>query len=318
MFVARSSTLPAAAWRTGLGSAVLWAETPFTVSYPAEPHEIAYLSVWALALLAANLVLLRLSLRPLSRLTARMQSIDLLQPGERLSVSGADELQGLLTAFNDMLDRLERERQVSSRRTIDREEAERRQLAGELHDEVGQGMTAVLLALQSALADLSGDSRTHVLDALSIARDTLDEVRGIARSLRPSVLDDLGLPYAIHALADVTEEQGGVEVERRIEFVLPPLPEPGELALYRIAQEAVTNALRHADARRIEICLQPKGRGVYLEIRDDGRGMLYANEVEGGGMRGMRERAVAVGTDLQIESRPGSGTRVWVSVEGCE
>jgi two-component system sensor histidine kinase UhpB len=272
------------------------------------------LTVGLLILLVANFVLLRASLRPLERLTQLMRSIDLLRPGSRLEVRGASELQTVQATFNEMLDRLERERRASSTRSVAREESERRRLAAELHDQVGQGLTAVLLQLRSAITDAPEPLRPRLLDVQSLARANLDEIRRIARRLRPSTLDDLGLPSALLSLADAAEDGGAPPVTRLVADDVPPLGEETELVLYRIAQEAITNAVRHAGASRIELTLETNGETVSLAVRDDGRGMIHAPSVERGGMRGMRERAVAIGADLALETSPGHGTSVRVRV----
>jgi two-component system sensor histidine kinase UhpB len=291
--------------------AVIMTITPGNDLQSASPHQLGLLTAGLGVLLIANILLLRFSLRPLLRLTRLMQRIDLLRPGDRLGVAGPSELNVVLSTFNDMLDRLERERQLSSSRSLGREEDERRRLASELHDQVGQGLTALLLQLKAALVEAPRSVREDLLEAQAIARANLDEVRRIARRLRPTVLDDLGLPYALLSLADATEEQTGVALERRVETSVPRLSDGAELALYRIAQEALTNAVRHAEATRIELLLEAADSGrVALTIEDDGRGMIYAPTVEGGGIRGMRERALAAGIAFSIRSRPGGGTIV--------
>ena len=143
---------------------------------------------------------------------------------------------------------------MSSSRSIGREEEERRRLAGELHDQVGQGLTALLLQLKTVIADAPEPLRAGLLDAQAIARENLDEVRRIARRLRPSVLDDLGLPYALLALADAAEEQADLLVVRRVDASTPRVSDSAELVLYRIAQEALTNTLRHANASSMSSC----------------------------------------------------------------
>jgi two-component system sensor histidine kinase UhpB len=244
-----------------------------------------------------------------------MGRIDLLQPGERLPAAGGRELNAVIDAFNAMLTRLERERRASSTRVLGEQEDERRLIARELHDQVGQGLTALLLQLKDAAAESSGSALASIAEAQGIARANLDEVRRIARRLRPTVLDDLGLPYALAALADAAEDQG-LTVVRDIREDTPRISATAELALYRIAQEALTNVARHAAASAVELVLRraDAGAAVRLEINDDGRGMLYAVEVEAGGIRGMRERALAVGADLTVATRPGGGTSVSVVV----
>ena len=296
-------------------AAVILAVSPATVSNPATTRQMIFLAIGLVVLLLSNVALLRVSLRPLERLTQLMRRIDLLMPGERLRVDGVSELNVVSEAFNEMMERLERERRASSRRTVDRDEGERRRLASELHDQVGQGLTALLLQLKSVSAELPPPLRSELLEAQTIARENLDEVRRIARRLRPTTLDDLGLASALHALADAAEEQAEAVISRRIETAVPQLSEDVELTLYRIAQEALTNAIRHSNAAEIELELGAVDRSVRLSIHDDGRGMLYAADVAGGGIRGIRERAIAAGAELAIATRPGGGTSVTVLVE---
>lgn len=298
------------------GVVVLAVAPQLTVSAPATPRQLAMLAVGLGVLLLANVLLLRVSLRPLQRLTRMMPRVDLLQPGDRLEVAGARELNVLLSTFNAMLERLEDERRTSSSRVVGREEEERRRLASELHDQVGQGLTALLLQLKATLDEAPEPLRSQLLEAQTIARKNLDEVRRIARRLRPSVLDDLGLPYALASLTDVVEEQAEIVVRRQIDTSTLRLTAAVELAVYRIAQEALTNAVRHAQASWIELDLETTedGRHVRLAVRDNGRGMIYAPDAEGGGIRGMRERALAAEGDLAITTRLGGGTSVTLTV----
>lgn len=294
----------------------LIASTPLTISKPTTTHQLVLLALGLCVWLLANALLLRVSLRPLQRLTQLMQHIDLLRPGGRLEVAGARELNVLTTTFNDMLERLERERRVSTSRAVGREEEERRRLANELHDQVGQGLTALLLQLKTVIADAPEPLQEGLLEAQATARANLDEVRRIARRLRPTILDDLGLPYALLALADAAEEQAGLIVLSHVDADAPRVSEAAELVLYRIAQEAMTNTLRHADASTLELVFEATGTGdrVQLAIHDDGRGMLIAPGVERGGIRGMRERALAADASFLITTRPGGGTSVVVTV----
>lgn len=296
---------------------IVLAFTPLTVSNPITETQLVLLGVGLLVLLLANLLLLRFSLRPLADLTQLMGRIDLLQPGDRLKTGGAAELSVVRTAFNEMLDRLEGERRVSSSRAVGREEDERRRVAAELHDQVGQGLTALLLQLRTALDDLPTEARGSLLEAQAIARENLDEVRRIARQLRPTVLDDLGLPYALMALADTLEESADIVVHRTIDVAPPSVPSETQLAIYRVAQEAMTNVARHSGASTVDVVFVPddERRTLRLEVSDDGRGMIYVAGVEAGGIRGMRERAVAVGARLAIRTRPGGGTTVAMSVD---
>jgi two-component system sensor histidine kinase UhpB len=298
-----------------VAAAIALALSPATVSFPVKRDQVLVLAAGLIALLAANAALLHVSLSPLRELARLMRRIDLLTPGQRLGEQGASELRAVIATFNQMLARLELERRASSSHSASKQEDERRRVAVELHDEVGQGLTALLLHLKNVADDAPAALKPAVAEAQAIARDNLDEVRRIARNLRPTVLDDLGLAYGLHSLLDVVERTSSLTIERRIAIETPPLTEMVELALWRMAQEAVTNVIRHADATVLKVEFEPfeDGRGVRLAISDDGRGMVYAADVESGGIRAMRERALAADARLEIRSRPGGGTRVSVS-----
>ncbi|MGV9287391.1 HAMP domain-containing sensor histidine kinase [Streptomyces sp. NPDC003719] len=285
---------------------LLWA--PVTVSVPVLLTEAAVLVGGMTVMLVANGALLRWGLSPLDRLTKLMTTVDLLRPGQRLPVSGGGEVPELIRTFNAMLDRLEHERVTSSARVLLAQEAERRRIAQELHDEVGQSMTAILLVLGRAADDADEPLRGELHQAQEITRESLDEVRRLVRRLRPGVLDDLGLISALTSLTHDFATHTGLRVTRRFGADLPALDHETELVLYRVAQESLTNAARHADAERLEVSLGRAGGAVVLEIADDGRGIEAA--CEGAGIRGMRERALLIGAGLDITSAPGAGTRI--------
>ena len=295
-------------------SAAALALSPATVSFPATARQLSVLAAGLAVVLLANAALLRFSLRPLLELERMMREIDLLQPAERLQPAGAAELQSVTTAFNQMLERLEDERRASSSRVVGQQEEERRRLARELHDEVGQRLTALLLQLRSIIEEAPPELVARLLAAQALARDNLEEIGRLARQLRPTALDDLGLVYALHSLLDVAERTSSLDFVREIQPELAELEPAVELALYRIVQESLTNVLRHASAARIVVTARALGASLVVEIQDDGRGMLYAADHESGGIRGMRERAVAVGGRLRIASTPGGGTTVTLTV----
>ncbi|MBU6536662.1 HAMP domain-containing sensor histidine kinase [Streptomyces sp. NPDC057245] len=287
---------------------LLWA--PVTVSVPILLTEAVVLVVGMSVMLVANGALLRWGLAPLGRLTRLMTTVDLLRPGQRLPVagSGGGEVPELIRTFNAMLDRLEHERATSTARVLTAQEAERRRIAQELHDEVGQSMTAILLVLGRAADDAEQPLRDELHQAQEITRESLDEVRRLVRRLRPGVLDDLGLISALSSLTHDFATHTGMRVLRRFDPELPALDPETELVLYRVAQEGLTNTARHADAARVEVSLAPAGGAVTLTIADDGRGIEAA--CEGAGIRGMRERALLIGAALDITSAPGAGTRI--------
>ncbi|MES5823125.1 sensor histidine kinase [Streptomyces sp. RG80] len=285
---------------------LLWA--PVTVSVPVLLTEAVILVAGLAVMLVANAVLLRIGLAPLDRLTRLMTTVDLLRPGHRLPDRGRDGIAELIRTFNAMLDRLELERAASSARALLAQEAERRRIAQELHDEVGQSMTAILLGLKRAADEAEGPWRDELLQAQEITRDSLDEVRRLVRRLRPGVLEDLGLVSALTSLTTEFATHTGLDLERCFDAGLPVLDQETELVLYRVAQEALTNAARHAEAARVEVSLRHAGGTVVLAVTDDGRGIGMARE--GAGIRGMRERALLIGAALEVTSRPRAGTQV--------
>jgi two-component system sensor histidine kinase UhpB len=259
--------------------------------------------------LVANLFLLKRAVAPLRRLTELMRRVDPLRPGERIpAYGGASEVVELTQAFNEMLERLEAERRESTSRTLAAQETERLRLARELHDEIGQRLTATLLQLSRLAKQAPGELQGSVEEVTETARGTLQEVRTIAAQLRPVALDDLGLVSALGVLTEQMSEQAEPQVDARLPRGLPRLDEEAELVVYRVAQEALTNAVRHADADRIELALDHADEQVRLVVRDDGRGL--GGSEPGNGVKGMRERALLVGGRLALVSRAGGGAEV--------
>ena len=276
--------------------------TPVTVHAPIALVEGADLVVGLTVMLVANFLLLRRTLAPIDRLVDRMHTVDLLRPGQRLPRDGGVEVEALVSSFNQMLDRLEEERRESGRRALQAQESERLRIARGLHDEVGQVLTGVLLRLD--------DEETK-----EAVRQALEEVRRIARELRPEMLEHLGLVSALTELSRRFADSSGLRVERRFADDLPPLSDEAELAVYRVAQESLTNVARHAGATEVRVALG-RGKGsVVLSVSDDGRGMEHAVAANGhGGLRGMRERALLVGGALAIKRSRAGGVEVRLEV----
>ena len=193
-------------------------------------------------------------------------------------------------------------------------EGERSRIARELHDEVGQTLTGVMLQVEGLAARIPGELQEQLDELRETARRGTEDVRRIARQLRPEALDDLGLVPALTALATGFAARTGLEVEREFDADLPPLTADAELVVYRVAQESLTNVARHADARRVlmELRGDRRTRSVVLTVADDGRGVDGTGR--GSGIRGMRERALMVGGRLRFDSQPGRGVRVTLRV----
>lgn len=286
--------------------------SPATVSFPVAVTEAVVLTLGLAAMLALNFALLRHALLPLAELRSFMRDADVLRPGVRAPMNhAAPELRAVTSTFNEMVERLEAERRVSTGRALAAQENERLRIARELHDEVGQKLTAVLL-------ELDGLARAEGPGSLEQAREGvrigLDELRTIARRLRPEALDDLGLSSALAALTNSLQRAGGVTVARRIDLRPPSLDRDAELVVYRVAQEALTNVVRHSGCGEAQLELSEADGTVELVVSDRGEGFEMAREVEGAGIRGMRERALLVGGELELASAPGAGTTVTLRI----
>ena len=295
-----------------LGTALL-ALSPAPVRVPVTTSEAILLVAGMLAIVLVNLLLVRRSLAPLERLASAMRRVDLLGPRRRLPASGASEVRELVAVFNEMLDRLERERRESGRRALAAQEDERKRIARELHDEIGQSLTAVVLLLKRLEDRAPAELQSDVAEAQEAARKSLDDVRAVARQLRPEALDDLGLVSALAALTSRFSEQTGVRVNRVIGTGLPQLDDDEELVIYRVAQESLTNVARHAGASSVELRLERTARGIALHVVDDGVGFT-SRDGAGEGMRGMRERALAVGAALSVAEARRGGVEVVLEV----
>ena len=302
-------------WRVALCNGVIFslavlmlALSPATVSSPLLPEEAELLGLGALGVVALNAFALRQALRPLKRLADHMASIDPLAPGASAPPAprGGAELVALTNAFDEMLARLRAERRDSSQRALRAEEAERRRIAQELHDDVGQSLTVLLLELARARR---GRSDTALANAQGTARALLEDVRHICHELRPESLDDLGLPNALRTLAQRVSEAADIPVAVEVDDGLDDgLSPEAELAVLRVAQESLTNVVRHARASSATLSLARTTGGVCLRVADDGRGLTLG--LPGSGIRGMRERALSVGAQLALVPSKGGGVEV--------
>jgi two-component system sensor histidine kinase UhpB len=293
---------------------VLLLVTPVEVSYPIRLGEAAVLLGGLLAMLMIQLLLVRRVMAPLNQLAEQMQHIDLRQPQQKLAETPDQtaEISAFVAAFNTMLERLADERRRSARTALGAQEAERLRTAHELHDEVGQSLTAVALQVEQLAAEADPPTAERLSELGRHLQGTLDDIRRIVRKLRPEALDDLGLINALIALASRIADQSEIRLERDLDGGLPSLSPEQELVIYRIAQEALFNVIRHAGASTAHIALARKDGGVVLTVSDDGRGIV--NREAGSGINGMRERALLVGASLSIHSQPERGTEVRLMV----
>jgi two-component system sensor histidine kinase UhpB len=293
--------------------AVLLIVTPVEISAPIARTQVLIIVAGLVITVAANAVLLRRAIAPLEQLAQRMEMVDLLRPGQRLRVAREDEVGHVVRAFNQMLDRLESERQLSGRRVLAAQEAERLGIARDLHDEVGQALTGVLLQLDS-IAGTTLDHRNQIDEAKQAVRGALNEVRRISSELRPEMLEQLGLVSALTELATTFERVSGIRVDRQFEPSLPKLEAETELAVYRIAQESLTNVARHSQADQVTVVLERDFDSIVVRVADNGRGFDDATVNEHGGLRSMRERALLVDGALAITSAAEGGVEVRLEV----
>jgi two-component system sensor histidine kinase UhpB len=271
--------------------------------------DLSGLLIGLLIMLAVNGVLLRRLFRPLEQLAGRMEAADVLRGGQRVPVVGPGEIGTLEQAFNAMLDRLEKERRDAGAYALKAQEQERRRLARGLHDEVGQSMTAVLLQLKRLTANASPEQRAQLAEAQQVVRASLEDVRRLAQQLRPELLDHLGLASALGNLASGFEQRTHVRVRQELQRDLPRLDPDVELVIYRVAQESLTNVARHAQATEVLLSLERGNNSVVLRVVDNGHG-FDPGRAEGGGLRGIRERALIVGGAAAIKPGPGGGVEV--------
>lgn len=288
--------------------------SPVSVSSRAVVSEVVVLTLGLAVMSLTNALLLRASLGPVDRVVREMAAVDLLEPGSRLSQRGQGPGATLVRSYNAMLDRLETERSTSDAKALAAQEAERHRIAQELHDEIGQSLTVVLLGLKQVEQRAPADLVPELELVRESARAGLDDVRRVARQLRPGVLEDLGLHSALTALATDFTAASGVPVQRSFSPGLPELPADAELVIYRVTQEALTNTARHAAAARVELSLLRSGDRVVLEVVDDGPGAGADAVTPGTGMRGMRERAALVGGTVTAGRRSPHGFRVRLEV----
>jgi two-component system sensor histidine kinase UhpB len=326
-----------------LGGALVgtWLTQRLVLTGAFTPLTHALLVLAALCLSAGlTMLLLRETFRPIHSLREATRRFNAGDHSARASLAPLTDpdVAALVVDVNALWDRLEADAATIREKTdqaerlaaqvIMAQEEERRRVARELHDEAGQALTAVIIGLERGLAsmpetyaaNLPVQPRQLISDLRDLAAQTLDEVRKLALELRPSVLDDLGLVAALRQYVRSTEERSGLGAQLTVtgfdEGDETRLPPQVETALFRIAQEALTNAIRHAHASTVQVRLRRTASAVTLEVRDDGIGLGAAPVSEGEhlGMFGMRERARLLGGTFVATPVSPRGTLVQVSV----
>ncbi len=229
---------------------------------------------------------------------------------ERLSAARFEEVEHARTALREL-----------SARLIAVQESDRRSLSRELHDEIGQSLSALLLGIGNVAAvlpaDANADARAQLQDLRRLAERTVAVVRDMSLLLRPSMLDDLGLIPAVQWQAREVGRTSNVSVQVKAESVPEDLPEEHRTCIYRIVQEALRNVVRHANAKTVRINLDQIGQELVLTIQDDGTGFIPERE-KGLGLLGMEERVNHLHGCFRIESTPGVGTSIRVELPFSE
>lgn len=306
--------------------------------------DTSFLIGMALFSLLINTFLLRAAFRPLFGLLNTIQLVDAGHVERRAQVSARDSDVSLLAAaLNAMLDRLEALRHQTAGEILRAQEQERRRLALELHDQSSQTLTALTLHAQVLDELLAADAasppalvRQQVAQVSRLAERTMNELRHVAEQLRPPILDDMGLEAALRWLAEDVSQDTSLRIsvhlptaddgDRDSHPSSPPdrarrrLPAEVETALFRIAQESLTNVVRHAQASSVDLKLIRQPEQVDLMVRDDGRGFASQSTSDaalpraGLGLAGIQERARLAGGRLVIDSHPARGTTIQATI----
>ena len=275
--------------------------------------------------LCVNMWMLQRRFAPLERLIKRIERIDPAEPASHQlpDQDPVEEIDKLSRSFNVLLERIEDERRRSGTLAMRAQEEERRRLARDLHDEVNQALTAILLRLEALAQDSPGVNMGEVTELKRLVNQAMEELLNLARQLRPSALDDHGLMPAVETQLKRFSARTGVEVSLDANGDPDTLPEDVQIAVYRILQEALANVGRHAAATAVVVEVEASEERLEVRIRDDGagfdpgamaRGARRDGPGAGLGLSGMAERARLAGGELDVRSAPGGGTTVTLRI----
>jgi two-component system, NarL family, sensor histidine kinase UhpB len=266
--------------------------------------------------LCTNLWMLQRRFRPLETLIDQIESIDPAEPTplELRRSDPVEEIDRLASSFHNLLERIEDERRRSGQLAMRAQEEERRRLARDLHDEVNQALTAILLRLEALAQETPPERAPELIELKRLVNQAMEELLNLARQLRPSALDDHGLVAALETQLKRFSARTGVEARLDTGGDPDQVAEVVQTAIYRVAQEALTNVTRHAGATIVELVVAQTNGEVELRVSDDGRGFDPAVRGHGLGLVGMAERARLVGGELDVRSAPGGGTTITLRV----
>jgi two-component system sensor histidine kinase UhpB len=285
------------------------------------------LALCVFCVILLNSLLLRRRLAPIEQLVARMDAADLAggsgAPWRAAAPRRASrEVQRLSERFDAMLQRLEDERRLAGSAVLRAQEQERRLLAQNLHDEVNQALTGILLRLEATIGDAPDSLRAELRETKALANQAMEELLRLARQLRPTALDDHGLVAALESQVSDFGQRTGIVARFLPRGRVATLSDEHQLVVYRVTQESLTNIARHADAQHVDVELSFAERTM-LRVSDDGRGFAPQVAQDGSprgrpgglGLSGMRERARLAGGRFSVFSRQGDGTTIELILE---
>ena len=274
-----------------------------------ERLSFALLAMTVILALLLNILMLQRRFNPLEELIRQIEEIDPADPGSfQAPEQPVEEVERLAHAFGKLLERIEAERRRAGRLQIRAQEEERKRVARDLHDEVNQALTAILLRLEALTQIAPPRLRDELAETKGLANQAMEELLQLARQLRPTALDDHGFVPAIEEQLRRFKAQHGVDVRLTTTGSLDDLGSDQQLVLYRVTQEALNNIVRHAKAHNVSVDITRIDGTVALEVADDGAGFTVGEEDRGLGLEGMAERARMVDGQFDIKSTPGRGT----------
>lgn len=277
-------------------------------------RQFLVLAAAILATVLANNLVLRRRFAPLESLTRTMECIDLTVPGMRAQPSAGEpaDVARLRESFNLMVSRLETERLGTAAAVLRAQESERARVARDLHDEVNQALAAVSIRLAATAEGAPPEFAEELAETQRLATQAMQELLGLARDLRPAALDDHGLLPALRTQVRLFGERFGIPATFSADGTRLFLGEFEQLVVYRVVQEALSNAARHAHATRVTVAVTGcNSQQVRVSVTDDGSGFDPGRLRDGGsGLAGMRERAMLAGGRLDVRTAGGAGTTI--------
>ena len=277
----------------------------------------ALLAMTVILALLLNILMLQRRFSPLDELIRKIEAVDPSDPASFEAPSDDEpvqEVERLAQAFANLLERIEAERRRAGRLQLRAQEEERKRVARDLHDEVNQALTAILLRLEALTHIAPPRLRDELAETKGLANQAMSELLQLARQLRPTALDDHGFVPAIEEQLRRFKAQYGIDTSLSTDGDLDHLGSDQQLVLYRVTQEALNNIARHAGANSVAVEIARTDGHVDLEVTDDGRGFDVGHEMRGLGLDGMAERARLVDGQFAIDAAPGRGTKLKLRV----